>query len=74
VGAKGRKKIVAGPRQHIDYLFRVPRLWEPSEFNLEHQLPVFISPSDRVSELYPLYNSQGYDGDIPTKGIMNLVV
>jgi hypothetical protein len=44
--------------------------------NLEGQVSVFISPSNRVAQLYPLalgslfvasYDSQGYDGGIRTR-------
>jgi hypothetical protein len=44
--------------------------------NLEGQVPVFISPRNRVAKLYPLalgslfvafYGSQGYGGDIRTR-------
>jgi hypothetical protein len=44
--------------------------------NLEGQVPVFISPTNRVGQLYPQalgsiliasYNSQSYDGDIRTR-------
>jgi hypothetical protein len=44
--------------------------------NLEDQIPVFMSPSDRVTQLYPqapgslsvaFYDSQGYGGGIPTR-------
>jgi hypothetical protein len=44
--------------------------------NLEGQVPVFMSPSDRVAQLCPqvpgflfivFYDSQGYGGGIPTR-------
>jgi hypothetical protein len=44
--------------------------------NLEDQVPVFMSPSDRVAQLYPqapgshfvaFYDSQDYRGCIPTR-------
>jgi hypothetical protein len=44
--------------------------------NLEDQVPVFRSPSDRVAQLYPqssgslfvaFYDSQGYGGGVPTR-------
>jgi hypothetical protein len=44
--------------------------------NLENQVPVFISPRDRVAQLYPRalgslsvasYDSQGYGGGILTR-------
>jgi hypothetical protein len=44
--------------------------------NLEDQVPVFMSPSDRMAQLYPqapgsffkaFYNSQGYSGGILTR-------
>jgi hypothetical protein len=44
--------------------------------NLEHQVPVFMSPSNRVSQLYPqapgslsvaFYDSQGYGGGFLTR-------
>jgi hypothetical protein len=44
--------------------------------HLENQVPVFISPSDRVAKLYPqvpvslfvaFYDSQGYGGGILTR-------
>jgi hypothetical protein len=48
----------------------------PDSPNLEGQFPVFISPSDRVAQLYPpalsslfvlSYDSQGYGGGILTR-------
>jgi hypothetical protein len=50
-----------------------PRVQPP---NLEDQIPVFMSPSDRVTQLYPqapgslfvaFYDSQGYSGGINTR-------
>jgi hypothetical protein len=70
--------IAAGPRQCSHSQVRVPRnhifLSQIRDFpNLEGQVPVFISPRNRVARLYPQalgslfipsYNSQGYGGVI----------
>jgi hypothetical protein len=75
-------KIAAGPRQYSHSRVRV-LLDSWSYFtvsylrplNLEGQVPVFISPRNRVARLYPQildslfvasYDSQGYGGDILT--------
>jgi hypothetical protein len=35
--------------------------------NLEDYVPAFTSPSDRMTQLYPFYHSQGYRGGILTR-------
>jgi hypothetical protein len=70
--------IAAGPRQRSHSQVRVPQdhilLSQIRDFpNLETQLLVFISPGNRVAQLYPQatgflliasYDSQGYGGAI----------
>jgi hypothetical protein len=51
-------RTVAGPRQRSNSRVRVPRghipLWQIQHSpNLEDQVPVFISPRNRVAQLYP---------------------
>jgi hypothetical protein len=75
--------IAADPRQRSHSQVRVPRDSRPyftlSDSRLPHledQAPVFISPRDRVAQLYPQalgshfvasYDSQGYGGGIRTR-------
>jgi hypothetical protein len=75
--------IAAGPRQRSYSRVRVPRdsrlyfsLRFETPHNLEGQVPVFISPRNRVAQLYPQalssllvasYNSQSYGGGIRTR-------
>jgi hypothetical protein len=75
--------IYAGPRQHSHSQVRVPRPHYHillSQFrdspNLEGQVPVFISPRNRVARLYPQalgsifvasYDSQSCGGGIGTR-------
>jgi hypothetical protein len=70
--------IAAGPRQRCHSRVRVPRdSWpyftvsDSRPPNLEGQIPVFISPSNRVAQLHPqapgflfvaFHDSQGYGG------------
>jgi hypothetical protein len=72
--------IPAGPHQGSHSRVRVPRdswphftVWDSRLTNLEGQVPVFISPRNRVARLYPQalgslyvasYDSQGYGGGI----------
>jgi hypothetical protein len=53
--------------------YRISLAHTPDSFNLEGQVPVFISPRNRVAQLYPqalgslfiaFYDSQGYSGGI----------
>jgi hypothetical protein len=76
-------KIAAGPRQRCHSRVRVPRdcdhilLSQDLRLpNLDVQVPVLISPSNREALLYPRllgflfvasYNSQGYGGGIRTR-------
>jgi hypothetical protein len=57
--------ILAGPCQRSHSPVRVTR--DASQIrdspNLEGQVPIFISPRDRVAQLYP----QGYGGGIRTR-------
>jgi hypothetical protein len=70
--------IAAGPRQRIHSQVRVPQhswphftLWDSKLPQPGAQVPVFISPRNRVAQLYPqalgslfdpFYDAQGYDG------------
>jgi hypothetical protein len=75
--------IAAGRRQHSHFWVRVPRdswlYFTVSDLrlsNLKGQVPVFISPSDRMAQLHPQalgslfvasYLTQGYGGGIRTR-------
>jgi hypothetical protein len=75
--------IAAGPRQHMHSQVRVSRDSWPNILlsqirdspNVEGQNPVFISPRNRVAQLYPQapslfvasYDSQGYGGGSRTR-------
>jgi hypothetical protein len=75
--------IAADPRQRSHSWVRIPRYSWPyfltqirDSPNLEGQVPVFISPRNKVAQLHPQalgsvffvsYNSQGYDGGIRTR-------
>jgi hypothetical protein len=75
--------IAAGARQHSHSRVRVPRAYDKNLLsqirdspNLEGQVPVCISPRNRVAQLYPQalgslfvasYDSQGYGGVIRTR-------
>jgi hypothetical protein len=75
--------IAAGPRQHSHFWVRARGnrghilLSQIRDFpNLEGQVPVFISPRNRVAHLYPQalgslfvasYDSKGYGGGIRTR-------
>jgi hypothetical protein len=72
--------VVAGPRKRSHSQVSFPldswphfTVSDSRLPNLEDQVPVFISPSDRVAQLYPQalgslfvasYDSQGYGGGI----------
>jgi hypothetical protein len=67
--------IAAGPYQHSHYDHSLLSQVRDSP-NMEGQVPVFISPGNRVAQLYPQalgslfiasYNSQGYSGGIQTR-------
>jgi hypothetical protein len=67
-------KIAAGPRQRSHSRVRVT-ISDSRPPNLEDQVPVFISPRNRVAQLYSqtlgsffiaFYDSQGYGGGIRT--------
>jgi hypothetical protein len=75
--------IAAGPRQRSHSRIRVPGARDHillsqirDSPNLEGQVPIFVSPRNRVAQLYPQglgplfvasYDSQSYDGDIRTR-------